>query len=210
MYIAEIPSWKDTEAYLEFITELLASYKSLGPLPGILLPFIEAFLPFLPLVVFVFANIAAYGLLKGFLYSWIGSSVGSIAVFLLIRKFGHKKVLQKIKRNKQVTHVTGWIEKRGFGPIFLLLCFPFSPSAIINVVAGLSRINVFTFSLAVFMGKAVMIFSVSYIGSSILEFADNPMKTVYVCVGISLFWILGKIIETKMDKKSDKIKETED
>lgn len=69
--------------FMEFVQELLADYEKLGPLPGILLPFIEAFLPFLPLFVFVLANGAAYGLFEGFLYSWIGASFGSLGVFLL-------------------------------------------------------------------------------------------------------------------------------
>lgn len=200
----KIPSMKDTQAYLDYITELLDKYESFGPLPGLLLPFIEAFLPFLPLVVFIFANSAAYGLLKGFLYSWIGSSLGSIAVFLLIRKYGHKKVLVKIKQNKQVVHVTNWVDKRGFTPLFLLLCFPFSPSSVINIVAGLSKINIFKFILAVLMGKALMIFSVAYIGSSIFEFAENPKKTIIVSVGIILFWLIGKFIEKKIEKRTDK------
>lgn len=200
---------KDTEVYLDYITGFLDKYESLGPLPGLLLPFIEAFLPFLPLVVFVLANSVAYGLVKGFFYSWIGSSLGSISVFYLVRKYGHKKILQKVKNNKQVAHVTNWVDRRGFSLIFLLLCFPFSPSAVINIVAGLSKINFFKFSLAVIMGKAVMIFSIAYIGSSIMEFADNPMKTVYVCIGISLFWILGKFIEKKMDKRVEKVEEIE-
>lgn len=73
----------------EFIQQLLNQYEGLGPLPGILLPFIEALLPFLPLMVFVLANAAAYGLLKGFLYSWIGACVGAILVFLLMRKLSN-------------------------------------------------------------------------------------------------------------------------
>lgn len=105
----------------EYIMELLSDYERLGPIPGILLPFIEAFLPFLPLVVFVFANAAAYGLFKGFLYSWIGSSLGSILVFLVIRKLGNKRIFKAIQKNKQVKKVTAWVERHGFGPLFLLL-----------------------------------------------------------------------------------------
>src|SRR5690625_7844506 len=92
MYLADISmnNLKDFEyEQLEaFIMELLNDYEKLGPLPGILLPFIEAFLPFLPLFVFVFANAAAYGLLKGFLLFWAGSVLGSIIVFLIISKLG--------------------------------------------------------------------------------------------------------------------------
>jgi uncharacterized membrane protein YdjX (TVP38/TMEM64 family) len=42
-------------------------YKDLGMLPGIFLPLLEAFLPFLPLLVILIANSNAYGLWLGFL-----------------------------------------------------------------------------------------------------------------------------------------------
>lgn len=186
----------------EFIFELLDKYESFGPLPGILLPLIESLLPFLPLVVFVFANAAAYGLLFGFLYSWIGASIGSILVFLIIRKLGDKRLFRVLRENKQVKKVTAWLERHGFGPLFLLICFPFSPSAVINVVAGLSRISTPQFILAVILGKSLMIFSIAYIGSSIFEFAKNPVKTIIVGVAIVLFWLTGKYMEKRLQKKA--------
>jgi uncharacterized membrane protein YdjX (TVP38/TMEM64 family) len=182
----------------EYIMELLNSYEALGPLPGFLLPFIEAFLPFLPLFVFVIANAAAYGLLEGFLLSWAGASTGAFMVFLIIRRLGNKRLFKKIRHNKQVGKVTSWLERHGFGPLFLLLCFPFSPSSVINVVAGLSKISLQQFILAVLLGKAVMIFSISFIGSSIMEFAQNPVRTIVVGLCILLFWVIGKYIEKRL------------
>ena len=81
--------WMDVEK----IIELAQHYKALGPLLGLLLPFIESFLPFLPLFVFVFANAGAYGLWYGFLLSWAGTVVGSYAVFLIVRKYGRNRLL---------------------------------------------------------------------------------------------------------------------
>lgn len=188
--------------YDEQVKHLLNQYENLGPLPGLLLPFAEAFLPFLPLIVFVFANAAAYGLLKGFIFSWAGSSLGSILVFLIIRRLGRRKWLQKISGHKQVHKVTEWVERHGFGPLFLLLCFPFSPSSIINVVAGLSRVSTQQFILAVLLGKSVMIFSLAYVGSSIFSFAENPVRTIIVGACIVLFWMFGKLIEKRLQKRN--------
>ncbi len=200
MDIMSAEAIEEASEYFDTVIELLENYEALGPLPGILLPFIEAFLPFLPLFVFVMANSVAYGLFKGFLYSWIGSSAGSILVFLLIRKFGNKKIMLKIKQNKQVQQITSWVERHGFGPMFILLCFPFSPSSVINIVAGLSNVSKQQFVLAVLLGKSVMIFSIAYIGSSIMEFAKNPVKTVVVTICILVFWTFGKFLEKKLLK----------
>ncbi|MEI3607837.1 TVP38/TMEM64 family protein [Pseudogracilibacillus sp. SE30717A] len=200
--MSTIEALDEASDYFDYIIDLLDKLEKLGPLPGILLPFIEAFLPFLPLFVFVMANSVAYGLLKGFLYSWIGSSVGSIAIFFLIRKFHKTRLVTKIMQNKQVIHITSWVERHGFGPLFILLCFPFSPSSIINIVAGLSKVSKQQFILAVLLGKSVMIFSIAYIGTSILEFAKNPTKTIIVTGCILVFWIFGKFLEKKLLRKS--------
>ncbi|TFJ93553.1 TVP38/TMEM64 family protein [Lentibacillus salicampi] len=194
--------WLEQDRLDEFIRHLLSEYESLGPLPGVLLPFIEAFLPFLPLVVFVLANAAAYGLWEGFILSWAGACAGAILVFLLIRRLGDKRFFKAIRRNKQVLQVTGWVERHGFGPLFLLMCFPFSPSSVINIVSGLSKISTQQFILAVLMGKTVMIFSIAFIGSSIFEFAKNPVRTIVVGVCIVLFWVFGKYIERRLQRKA--------
>ncbi|RKQ31302.1 TVP38/TMEM64 family protein [Oceanobacillus halophilus] len=191
------------EGVEEVILQLLDQYEGLGPLPGFFLPFVEAFLPFLPLIVFVIANAAAYGLFEGFLLSWLGASSGAITVFMIIRHLRNRKWVTKIRHTKQVTAVTTWVEKHGFGPLFLLLAFPFSPSAVINVVAGLSKVSVQQFALAVLLGKSVMIFSISYVGSSIMEFAENPMKTIIVLIIIGLFWMIGKLIEKRLQKRME-------
>ncbi|SFD37406.1 Uncharacterized membrane protein YdjX, TVP38/TMEM64 family, SNARE-associated domain [Lentibacillus persicus] len=200
--LADWRLWLEQDKMDEYILKLLNEYESLGPLPGILLPFIEAFLPFLPLIVFVFANAAAYGLWKGFIFSWIGACSGAVLVFLAIRKLGDKRIFQIIRRNKQVRRVTAWVERHGFGPLFLLMCFPFSPSSVINIVAGLSKISVQQFILAVLLGKSVMIFSLAFVGSSIFEFAKNPVRTIVVGICIGLFWLFGKYIERRLQRRT--------
>ncbi|WP_217585965.1 TVP38/TMEM64 family protein [Lentibacillus saliphilus] len=199
--IANLKFMYENDELDEYIRQLLSDYESLGPLPGILFPFIEAFLPFLPLVVFVIANGAAYGLIKGFLWSWIGASIGAISVFLLVRKLGDKRIFKAVQRNKQVRTVTNWLERHGFGALFLLMCFPFSPSSVINVVSGLSKISIQQFVLAVLLGKSVMIFSIAFVGSSIMSFAQNPVRTVVVGVCILLFWMVGKYIERRLQRR---------
>ncbi|MBM7554101.1 TVP38/TMEM64 family protein [Thalassobacillus pellis] len=208
--LAKVKQLYEDEMLYEYIMAQLEKYESLGPLPGILLPMIESFLPILPLVAFVLANAVAYGLLKGFFYSWIGSSVGAIIVFTIIRRLGKKRFMQFISERKQVKRVTSWVEEHGFGPLFLLMCFPFSPSSIINVVAGLSGVSRQQFVLAVLLGKSVMIFTIAYVGASIRSFAEHPVKAIVVAVCIALFWILGKFLEKYLQRKAERNRVRED
>lgn len=182
---------------LEGIKNLLQQYSEYGPLPGILLPFLEALLPILPLVVFVIANAAAYGMWLGFLYSWIGVTLGSILVFMLARRFGIRygdRIRRKFPKSERLF---GYVERRGFTPIFILACFPFSPSVIVNLASGLSKISFQTFLIAMMLGKAVMIIGLSFLGHDLQAMADHPWRIVMAVVILILLWLIGRKLEVK-------------
>ena len=194
-----MPSWFS----LETLTNLTQEYRALGPIIGLLLPFLEAFLPFLPLVVFIIANVSAYGILFGFLLSWAGSVAGAYTVFLVIRKYGRAKVLGFITRHEKIQKLILWVERNGFGPLFLLICFPFTPSALINIVAGLSNMKKSTYLWTITLGKLIMILVVSFIGSDIRALITQPIRTAIVLGIIGILWFAGKGIEKRIDKRVD-------
>jgi len=188
---------------LEHIMSLIQEYRALGPIPGILLIVLEAFLPFLPLFVFVMANANAFGLWLGFLYSWLGACLGALLVFSLIRTYGQKRLLSFLPRHPKVRKLMDWVDRHGFGPLFLILCFPFTPSAVVNVVAGLSKIRFAQYMLAVCIGKMVMIFTISFIGYDLRSLITKPFRTVFVLVVIFILWYVGKRIEVRMNKRTE-------
>ena len=188
---------------IDKIIELSHQYRALGPLVGFLFPFIESFLPFLPLFVFVFANASAYGLWFGFLLSWAGASVGSYAVFLLIRKYGQIRVFRFLTKSVRVQKLIKWVDRNGFGPLFLFICFPFTPSALVNLVAGLSEIKKSHYFFTLLSGKLVMIFTVSFIGSDLKALLTQPIRTIIVVIIVFLLWFIGKRIEHRFNKKVD-------
>lgn len=186
---------------IEIITE---QYKLLGPTIGILLTFLEAFMPFLPLFVIVMANAGAYGLFWGFVLSWIGTVLGSYASFLLVRRFGHHPRLKFITGRIQVQKLIKWVDMHGLAPLFALMCFPFTPVVIVNIVAGLSNIKKKYYLLTLFISKPVMIFSMSYLGSDLRSILNSPTKIIIVIVSIVLVWFIGKAFEKRLNKKVER------
>lgn len=179
------------------LKQTIESYAAYGPLPGILLPFLEAFLAFLPLVVFIAVNANVYGLWLGILYSWIGVVAGSCCVFWIARLIGRRPGIWLQRRFPATRRFFRWIERRGFTPIFLLACFPFAPSFLVNLASGLSTVRFGTFALAILMGKAVMIFSVSFLSFDITELANQPWRIVTAVVVIAAMWFGGKKLEAR-------------
>ncbi|PAE42599.1 TVP38/TMEM64 family protein [Bacillus sp. 7884-1] len=188
---------------LENIMDLIQKYRSFGPIPGIVLPMIEAFLPFLPLVLFVMANASAFGLWLGFLYSWLGSCLGALILFLLIRKYGQKRVFSFLSKHQKVRKLMDWVDRHGFGPLFLLLCFPFTPSVVVNIVAALSKISIYQYMLAVAIGKMVMIFTMSFVGYDLHSLITQPYRTAIVFLVIFILWYVGKRIEVRLNKSME-------
>jgi len=201
----------DFDTFREFVTlenilELLEEYRSFGPIPGMLLPMLEAFLPILPLFIFVMANAAAFGLWLGFIYSWLGACTGALIVFFLVRKYGQKRLVNFIARHRKMRQLLEWVERHGFGPLFIMLCFPFTPSSAINVVAGLSKINTIQFILAVLCGKLVMVFTVSFIGHDIRALFVQPARSAIVAVIIVILWFVGKQLEIRLTRSAEQSK----
>ncbi len=193
-------NWSEWKTYLsqENILHFLEQYRDLGFLPGVLLPLLEAIIPVLPLFIIVAGNAAAYGFWLGALFSWLGAVIGSMIVFFLVRKLGQQRFLHFITKHQKIEKLLGWMERRGFGTLFLIYCFPFTPSALINVIAGLSRINQKTFVLSVALGKLVMIAIISFIGYDFLDVIKNPLKLGLTVFGILVLWLGGKVVESRM------------
>ena len=186
---------------IDNIETVVEKYKLLGPFFGVFLTFIESFLPVLPLFVIVIANAGAYGLFWGFILSWLGTVAGSYAFFLLIRKFGNHRLFRKIKEQRQVKKLIQWVDIRGFTPLFVLLCLPFTPVVVVNSVVGLSNIKRQYYFLTLFISKPVMIFLMSYLGSDLRSILTNPVKIIVSVLIIVTIWGIGKLIERNLNKR---------
>lgn len=184
---------------MDYFTEqniqlFLDRFRSLGPLPGILLTFMKSFVPPLPTIIIVGANAAIYGMWQGFLYSWIGLVAGSLLTFLLIRKAAGSALIRRWAEKPKVQKAMVWARKNGFSFVFLLSMLPVGPFVVINMAAGLTRMPVRTFAAAVALGKAVMVFCVSYIGTHLSDFVDQPAKFLGVALFITAsLWLNRKL-----------------
>lgn len=175
----------------------LSQYAGFGPLPGIVLAMLESFFPPLPLFAIVAGNAAAFGLWWGALFSWIGTTLGSIIVFFLFRFFSKKRMKEYLTRHPKAKQFFHWVEKKGFTPIFVLYSFPFSPSSLVSLTAGLSSVSIPTYLTAVIMGKAVVVFIMSYIGHDIFDIIKQPWRLIPISLVIFLLWYGGKLLEKR-------------
>ncbi|WP_414054081.1 TVP38/TMEM64 family protein [Macrococcus equi] len=180
------------------------TFKSFGIIIAFLLPFIEAFFPILPIALFAVVNVNTYGLIWGFIITWLGAFCGAYIVFLLVRRYGQHKFLRHLNRHPHTMKFIRRVNDKGVLPLFILLCFPFTPSSLVNVVAGLSTVSIRRYLIAVLLGKAIMLFMLSFIGSDIYSFVREPKKSIIVAIVLLLLWFTGKLLENYLIKSEAK------
>ena len=183
---------------VDYSTELLNNG---GAFLGFLLVFLECFIPMLPLSVFVTFNINAFGFLFGIFISWIATCLGSLCCYMLFYfleeeffvKFFHKQMLSKIRRGMHS------FEHISFSQLVLIITLPFTPSFLVNILSGISKLSFKKFICALLIGKLFMIVFWGYIGKNILESLTDIWSLVYIGCALLLSYIVSKIVGRRMN-----------
>ena len=181
------------EQIIEFSTNFISSG---GLLFGFFIVYIECLIPALPLSVFIALNVNAFGFFIGVLISWIATCLGCVTcyylyVFLgdkLTKKFVTKKTYNKIKDKIDV------FGNISFSKLVLVITVPFTPSFLINLLAGLSKMPKEKFFLGLLVGKIFTIIFWGYIGKTFIESLTDIKALIYIGVTLVVAFIISKIV----------------
>ncbi|KKO53446.1 TVP38/TMEM64 family protein [Paenibacillus sp. DMB20] len=182
-----------TQDNLEWFLE---KFRGLGPIPGILLTFMKSFVPPLPTALIVGVNAAVYGFWPGFIYSWFGLVAGCFVTFLLVRSVGKSRYLDQWAAKPKVQKGMRWVQRNGFSYVFLLGILPVGPFVAVNIAAGLARMHIQSYLMAVILGKGIMVFCVSFIGANFSDFLRQPVLFAGVIVFVLLLLWISKKVES--------------
>ena len=185
--------------YIHDLYSISQHYWIVSMFIGLISCFLESFLPVLPLIGIISANAIILGLLKGMIISWIGSSLGTILLFLLAIKFKDKVYTKNIK-SKKINNIITWINKQGFKLLFIAYSCPFIPAFLITIAAALSGKEIKNFVPAMLSGKFVMFLIISYPASDISTFIRSPLKIAFFIFLVFLTWKIGNKINSRLDK----------
>lgn len=185
--------------HIQALLDLSKDYWSLAMIVGLLSCFIESFLPILPLVAIVGANAMIFGLWGGFIISWIGSGLGTLALFLLIRKYNNNKLFKKIK-SKKIEKAILWMNRQGFKLLFIAYSCPFVPSFLVTITSAFCKKEVSEFLPAMLAGKFVMFLVICYPASDLGGFLRSPMKIALFIILVFLSWKIGSKVNKDLEQ----------
>lgn len=197
---------QEIEAAFESVIQTLLTYLgSLGIVGAIAMPFIESVIPMIPLNVIILGNVGNYGLMGGFLLSYVGSVVGTITVFLFIRYFITDWFLNLkfIKNNEQLPKIFNWIEAKGIWVLMILMIIPIFPHSLINYACALSTMKKREFYAAMMAAKAFSIGFYAFLGDSLFHIFDNPKPFMFALFVLVCIMVISHFIQQKFMKEDE-------
>lgn len=137
----------------ETMVEKVKEFGWIAPIIFILIQQIQVIFPVIPGGASCLVGVLAFGPVWGFIYNYIGLSIGSLCSFLISRKFG-LPIIRKLFKEKTVHKYLDYIKQNKFDKIFFLgILLPGAPDDLLCYVAGLTKMKVKTFSTIILLGK---------------------------------------------------------
>lgn len=180
---------------LSQLEEWFDAFRQFGYIPGFIMLYLRAIVPVLPLTLYVVLLIHAYGLFPGIIISWLGIVSGTFTVFLICKKFVNTIRMKKLKSRKSVQRLISFIDRQGLIPLFVLLCFPFTPNTLINIIASLSHIKIKYYFFVLVISKLISITILGVMGKEIFPIFTNPLRALIMIVLLVILWFISKKVE---------------
>ena len=180
---------------LSQLEEWFDAFRQFGYIPGFIMLYLRAIVPVLPLTLYVVLLIHAYGLFPGIIISWLGIVSGTFTVFLICKKFVNTIRMKKLKSRKSVQRLISFIDRQGLIPLFVLLCFPFTPNTLIKIIASLSHIKIKYYFFVLVISKLISITILGVMGKEIFTIFTNPLRALIMIVLLVVLWFISKKVE---------------
>jgi len=155
IYFINLGVFKDINA----LRGLVGNSVILGPIIFMLLQILQVVIPIIPGGISSAAGVLIFGPYLGFVYNYVGISIGSVIIFFLGRRNGKQFILSMIS-DKTYDKYIGWLDNQSrFEKLFALAIFlPVAPDDALCLMAGLTNISVKKFTLIILLAKPLSIF----------------------------------------------------
>lgn len=146
----------------EALEGFLSQFGIWAPICFIGLQFVQVIIPIVPGGISCLGGILIFGPVLGLIYNYIGICLGSIAAFLIAKKYGDTVIdyLFKPKLREKYLHM---VANRRFGIFFTFMIFsPIAPDDFLCYLAGTTKMSLAKFNTIIFIGKPLPIVIYSF------------------------------------------------
>ena len=183
----------------EKLIEFIQTSGPSGVVLACLLMCVESIIPMIPLVALITINMMILGKVVGFIVSWFFTCVGCILSYMIF-KYGLGKKFDKLTEDKvTINKYKKVIKNISFPTLCLIIAMPLTPAFVVNIVAGLLKIDFKKFVLAIMIGKISMIYFLGYFGMTFVKSFENPAllgkMLIVMAIVYGVCYIINKFLK---------------
>ncbi len=135
------------------LVDKIKGYGLIAPFIFLLIQIVQVVFPVIPGGASCLAGVLAFGPIEGFIYNYVGLTLGSIVAFLLSRNFG-LPLINKLFAKETVDKYLKYIRHKQFSKVFFLgILLPGAPDDLLCYIAGISGLTFFKFLIIILLGK---------------------------------------------------------
>lgn len=199
--VLAIPAWRAALVHLfelkkmEAIRSYIRSLGTWGPVLSILLMILHS-VTFIPSEIILIANLAIFGPVCGFIYTWIGSMLGAYLAFFMAKGIG-RPIAKKFASDKLVKRIDVFVQEHGLLGLLALRFIPVISFNALNYAAGFTNITLWQFTWTTGLGivPAEILFAFLY---------QSVTGLKYVIIGLTVAGgtlLLMLILKHRLEKK---------
>lgn len=183
-----------------WLTNFLLSIGLWGYILSCILIVFESIIPILPLSVFITLLFYKFGVIIGFIISYIFTILGCIMSYKIFNgrlRIKFEKFLLK-KNSDRLNKIKNSIKNISFVNFCLIIALPFTPAFLVNIASGLVNINKRKYIIALLIGKIFLVIFWGFIGTSLINSFKNPINLLYITLLLGVCFIVSKLVNKKV------------
>lgn len=132
-----------------------------------------------PVIVVILIHFISFGVVEGFIFSMIGTTIGALVCYWLAESFSGKWVDRFWeKREKALSKILRQINEYGVLMLVVLRSIPVMPSNLISIAAAFSPINFRSYLISTILGNISMIWPLSLLSAPL--WISGPLFLPYL------------------------------
>ncbi len=182
-----------------WLTNFLLSIGMWGYVLSCFFILIESIVPALPLSVFITLLFYKFGVVIGFIISYIFTILGCIMSYKIFNSKLRYKFDDYINKNDMIklNKIKKRINKIKFNNLCLIIAIPFTPAFLVNIAAGIVNMNFKKYLYALMIGKIFLIIFWGFIGTSLINSFKNPINLIYIIIMLIICFIISKLVSKR-------------
>ena len=106
---------------------------------------------------------------------------------------------KKAENNEKLDKLMNKISKLSLSKLVIITALPFTPAFLINIAAGLSKMEEKKFMLGILISKLFVVYFWGFIGTTFLESITDVSVIIKLSVMMLIAYIISKLFMKKFD-----------